>query len=102
VNPQLLPATTRGDADPWDQAIYAFLVEKGSRSGSRPTVESYGRLLWPLFRRLGKAPDQVTPGDVLAWAHGIGLSGRTPSATTVGARLACLSSFYRFLSGCAW
>jgi len=34
---------------------------------------------------------------VLAWVHGIGKSGRTPSATTVGARIACLSSFYRFL-----
>jgi site-specific recombinase XerD len=96
MNPQLLPATTGGDANPWEQALYAFLVEKRSRSGSTRTVESYSRMLWPLFRRLGKTPDQVTAPDVLAWAHGIGLSGRTPSATTVGARIACLSSFYRF------
>jgi len=34
---------------------------------------------------------------VLSWSHGIGLSGRTPSATTVGARIACLSSYFRFL-----
>jgi integrase/recombinase XerC len=54
-------------------------------------------MLWPLFRDLGKTPDQVKPADVLAWVHGIGRSGRTPSATTVGARIACLSSFYRFL-----
>jgi integrase/recombinase XerC len=33
---------------------------------------------------------------VLAYAHGIGASGRVPSSTTVGARIACLSSFYRF------
>jgi site-specific recombinase XerD len=33
----------------------------------------------------------------MGWAHGIGLSGRVPSSTTVGARIACLSSFYRFL-----
>jgi len=39
----------------------------------------------------------VKPADVLAFVHGIGKSGRTPSATTVGARIACLSSFYRFL-----
>jgi hypothetical protein len=39
----------------------------------------------------------VTPGHVLAWAHGIGLSGREPSSATVGARIACLSSYYRFL-----
>ena len=70
---------------------------KGNRSGSRRTVEGYGRMLWPFFRALGKTPDQVTPADVLSWSHGIGLSGRTPSATTVGARIACLSSYFRFL-----
>jgi site-specific recombinase XerD len=74
----------------------AFLAEKLRRSGSRRTVESYSRMLFPLFARLGKTPDQVTAPDVLAWAHGIGLSGRVPSSTTVGARIACLSSFYRF------
>ncbi|HKZ90861.1 MAG TPA: tyrosine-type recombinase/integrase [Candidatus Limnocylindrales bacterium] len=42
-------------------------------------------------------PDQVRPADVLAYAHGIGLSGKPPSAVTIGARIACLSSFCRFL-----
>ncbi|MGC8635376.1 MAG: site-specific integrase, partial [Candidatus Limnocylindrales bacterium] len=96
TSPRLLPAAS-GDADPWHQALYAFLVEKGARSGSRRTVEGYGRMLWPLFAELGTTPDQVAPGDVLAWAHGVGKSGRTPSAVTIGARIACLSSFYRFL-----
>jgi integrase/recombinase XerC len=77
--------------------LYAFLIEKGNRSGSKRTVESYGRMLWPFFADLGKTPDRVLPTDVLAWVHGIGRSGRTPSATTIGARIACLSSFYRFL-----
>jgi integrase/recombinase XerC len=54
-------------------------------------------MLWPLFADLGKTPERVKPADVLAWVHGIGRSGRTPSPTTVGARIACLSSFYRFL-----
>ncbi len=94
---QPLPALTSGDPSAWDQALYAFLVEKGNRSGSRRTVESYSRMLWPFFADLGKTPDGVKPADVLAWVHGIGKSGRTPSATTVGARIACLSSFYRFL-----
>jgi integrase/recombinase XerC len=94
---QPLPALTSGDPSVWDQALYAFLVEKGNRSGSRRTVESYGRMLWPFFADLAKTPDRVKPADVLAWVHGIGKSGRTPSATTVGARIACLSSFYRFL-----
>jgi integrase/recombinase XerC len=93
---RLLPAAS-ADAAPWDQALLAFLVEKGARSGSRRTVEGYGRMLWPFFADLAKTPDRVTPADVLAWAHGIGKSGRTPSATTIGARLACLSSYFRFL-----
>ncbi len=94
---QPLPALTSGDPSAWDQALYAFLVEKGNRSGSKRTVESYSRMLWPFFADLGKTPDRVKPADVLAFVHGIGKSGRTPSATTVGARIACLSSFYRFL-----
>ena len=94
---QPLPALAGGDPSTWDQALYGFLVEKGNRSGSRRTVESYSRMLWPLFADLGKTPDRVKPADVLAFVHGIGKSGRTPSSTTVGARIACLSSFYRFL-----
>ena len=94
---QPLPALTSGDPSAWDQALYAFLVEKGNRSGSRRTVESYGRMLWPFFGDLGKTPDRVKPADVLAFVHGIGKSGRTPSATTGGARIACLSSYFRFL-----
>ena len=81
----------------WERALYAFLAEKERRSGSRRTVESYSRMLQDFFGRLGKSPDQVRSPEVLAWAHGIGLSGREPSAVTVGARIACLSSFYRFL-----
>ena len=96
VTPPLLPASVSGDGSAWDQALYAFLVEKGNRSGSRRTVEGNSRMLWPFFAHLGKTPDRVTSADVLAYAHGIGTSGRTPSGTTVGARIACLSSFYRF------
>jgi hypothetical protein len=94
---QPLPALTSGDPSAWDQALYAFLVEKGNRSGSKRTVESYSRMLWPFFAERSMTPDRVKPADVLAWVHGIGRSGRTPSSTTIGARIACLSSFYRFL-----
>ncbi len=90
-----LPALQSGDPSAWDQALYAFLVEKGNRSGSRRTVEGYSRMLWPFLN--GRTPDRVKPAEVLAYAHGIGLSGRTPSSATIGARIACLSSFYRFL-----
>jgi hypothetical protein len=95
VNPHPLPALAAGDPGVWDQALYAFLVEKGNRSGSARTVESYSRMLWPFFH--GRTPDVIRPPDVLAYAHGIGASGRPPSSTTIGARIACLSSFYRFL-----
>ena len=92
--PLSLPALPSGTPTAWEEAIYAFLVEKRSRSGSTRTVESYARMLWPFFRVT--TPDQVRSADVLAYAHGIGASGRVPSSTTVGARIACLSSFYRF------
>src|SRR5438132_5987527 len=95
MNQLLLPARA-GDPDPWDEVLMAFLAEKLRRSGSMRTVQGYSRMLFPLFGRLGKTPDQVTSPDVLSWAHGIGLSGRVPSSATVGARIACLSSFYRF------
>ena len=74
----------------------AFLAEKERRSGSRRTVEGYARMLWPFLGSVG-SPERVTPAHVLAWAHGIGLSGREPASATVGARIACLSSYFRFL-----
>src|SRR5438034_2931013 len=86
-----------GEIDQWDQALYAFLAEKERRSGSRRTVESYSRMLQHFFGLVAKTPERVTSPEVFGWAHGIGLSGREPSSITIGARLACLSSFYRFL-----
>lgn len=93
--PLLLPARSSDEISSWDRALYAFLVEKGDRSGSRRTVESYGRMLWPFFA--ATTPERVTPAEVLAYAHGVGHSGRKPSPATVGARIACLSSYFRFL-----
>src|SRR4051794_31877327 len=84
------------DLTKWEEASYAFLAEKQRRSGSMRTVQSYSRMLRHFFSN-GKTPDQVTSQEVFGWAHGIGLSGRTPSSVTVGARIGCLSSFYRFL-----
>lgn len=96
MNPQLLPAQLRDDVPAWAQTVVAFLAEKERRSGSQRTVEGYARMLWPFLGRIG-SPDRVTPAHVLAWAHGIGPSGREPSSATVGARIACLSSYFRFL-----
>ena len=81
----------------WEKAIYAFLAEKERRSGSMRTVDAYTRTLQRFFGTMGKTPEQITPPDVFGFAHGIGPSGREPAAITIGARLACISSFYRFL-----
>jgi site-specific recombinase XerD len=81
----------------WQRAFYAFLAEKEQRSGSRRTVEGYSRMLQDFFGRSGKQPDNVTSQDIFIYAHGSGLSGKQPSAITIGARIACISSFFRFL-----
>jgi hypothetical protein len=80
-----LPATAPDDVQAWQQTVVAFLAEKERRSGSRRTVESYARMLWPLLTRVG-SPDLVTPAHVLAWAYGIGASGREPSSANDTAR----------------
>jgi site-specific recombinase XerD len=84
-------------AEGWERSLMAFLAEKQRRSGSRRTPESYSRMLQHFFGRLRKPPDQVKSQEVFAWAHGKGLSGKEPAAVTIGARMACLSSFYKFL-----
>src|SRR5437870_6055128 len=96
MRPQLLPAVAPDDVPAWQQTVVAFLAEKERRSGSRRTVEGYARMLWPFLSSVG-SPERVTPAHVLAWSHGIGASGREPSSATVGARIACLSSYFRFL-----
>ena len=81
----------------WERTLYAFLVEKERRSGSYRTVEGYSRMLQDFFERVRKSPDEVTAQEVFVWAHGKGVSGKHPSPVTIGASMACLSSFYRFL-----
>jgi len=85
------------NATGWQRSFYAFLAEKEQHSGSRRTVEGYSRMLQDFFGRLGKELDHVTAQDVFIYAHSPGLSGKKPSALTIGARISCLSSFYRFL-----
>jgi site-specific recombinase XerD len=92
-----IPAHFDESPSGWERALYAFLAEKERRSGSKRTVQSYSRMLQEFFGRVGKTPDQVTSHDVFAYSHGIGRSRREPSSVTVGARAACISSFYRFL-----
>ncbi len=51
MNPQLLPVASSGDPSAWEEAIYAFLVERGNRSGSSRTVEGHARMLSPNLTR---------------------------------------------------
>jgi site-specific recombinase XerD len=94
---QQITAQDESPAAGWERTLYAFLAEKERRSGSHRTVQSYSRMLRDFFGRSGKTPDKVTSQDVFTWAYGTGLSGKEPGSVTIGARLACLSSFYRFL-----
>ena len=94
---QTLPTVFSGTNTGWQGSLYAFLAEKQRRSGSNRTPDSYYRTLRHFFGSLQKAPDQVSPRDVFSFAHSVGLSGREPSPVTVGARLSCISSFFKFL-----
>jgi integrase/recombinase XerC len=89
--------TFSNTAEGWQRSLYAFLAEKEQRSGSLRTVEGYSRMLQDFFGRSGKQPDKVTSQDIFVYAHNPGLSGKQPSALTIGARIACISSFFRFL-----
>ena len=97
MNSSTVYLTPPSDPSAWQQALYAFLAEKHRRSGSMRTVQSYSRMLQDFFGRAHRTPDQVTSPDVLSWAHGRGLSDREPGSITIGARIACVSSFYKFL-----
>jgi integrase len=75
----------------------AFLTEKEKRSGSRATVEAYGRTLARFSQAVNKAPALVTPDEVFSFAYSWGPSGKEPSAASVNLRLAALSSLFQFL-----
>jgi site-specific recombinase XerD len=95
MNIQLL--TYAGEVTDWQQTLYASLAEKHRRLELCRTVESYARMLQHFFGFLGKQPNEVTSRDVFSYDHNTGLSGKHPSAITIGSRIACISSFYRFL-----
>ena len=89
--------TLGNSASGWDRSLYAFLAEKQQRSGSMRTVNAYAGMLRDFFGRAGKTPEAIGPREAFAWAYGVGLSGKQPSPTTINARIACLSSYFRFL-----
>ena len=80
--------TSDASASRWDRSLYAFPAEKQQRSGSMRTVNAYAGMLRDFFGRAGKTLDAVRATDAFAWAYGVGTSGKQPSSTTVGARIA--------------
>lgn len=54
-------------------------------------------MLAQFFGTLRRTPDEVSSQDVFSYAHGVGLSGGKPSAVTIGARMAAVSSYFKFL-----
>ena len=54
-------------------------------------------MLRDFFGRTGRTPDAAGPRDAFAWAYGVGLSGKQPGPATINARVACVSSYYRFM-----
>ena len=95
---QTLPTVFSGSSSVWEGCLYAFLAEKQRRSGSNRTPDSYYRTLRLFFGSLQKSPRS-------SLASGMSSASLTPSASqvvnhppvTVGARLACISSFFKFL-----
>ena len=93
-----LPTVFSGTNTGWEGSLYAFLAEKQRRSGSNRTPDSYYRTLRHFFGSLHKSPDQVTPRRTSSPSPmASAFSGREPSPVTVGARLSCISSFFKFL-----
>ena len=78
----------------WRSVALAFLVEKGARSGSRATVETYGRQLCRYLGSVG-TPEAAQPLDVLRFVHAPTAGGR-PSPATASLRLAVVFGFYDF------
>ena len=71
----------------WQRAFYAFLAEKRAALRFPPEIEGYSRILQDFFGRSGKQSDNMNSQDIFVHAHSPGLSGKQPSAITIGALL---------------
>ena len=80
----------------WDAVALAYLAEVEQRTGSVRTPGEYGRYLARFLAGVDD-PAAATPVQVHAFAYGPGPSGRAPSPSTVGVRLAALRGFFDFV-----
>ena len=92
---------------PWGRCFVHFFRHLYSRSQSRCSVQNYYSTLHTFFAQSAnggppKSPEAYTREDVLAYLYspltGIRNRGKQPSPGTINARLAHISSFYRFAS----
>jgi integrase/recombinase XerD len=81
-----------------NEVIEAFL-ERLDRAGSRRTVYEYRRVIERFSLEVGD-PDAATVLEVQRFTYGVGPSGRLPSPSTIGVRLAALSSLFEFGVDC--
>jgi len=79
----------------WQAVALGFLAEKAGRSGSRRTVETYGRTIRRFLACVGD-PAAATPFDVHRFAYGLSDDGSPPSPSTVAVRLAAVGGLYNF------
>ena len=72
MKPQLLPAQLRDEAPAWTQTVVAFLAEKERCSGSRRTVEGWGRL--DAEERVAREPVEtrrLTPPEIVDYTRSL-------------------------------
>ncbi len=84
----------------WQQAAAAFLQDIYERSHSIKSYRLYRGMLCGFFRLVQKSPDACTRNDVQAFMRSSctspGSRGRAPTVATRNARLAILSSLWKF------
>lgn len=79
----------------WRAVAGAYLAEVHRRTGSARTPQEYARYLERFLSGMDD-PADATPAQLHAFAYGPGVSGKLPSSSTVGVRLAALRGFYDF------
>lgn len=80
---------------PWKAVAGAYLTEVEQRTGSTRTPQEYARYIERFLAGIDD-PAQATPPQLHTFAYGPGPSGKLPSSSTVGVRLAALRGFYDF------
>jgi len=92
--PRDLESTSPHDPT-WSLVIGAFLQERGSRTGSRRTVETYARIVRRFLRTIAD-PAAATPFDVHCFVHAATQDARPPAPSTILTRLAAVGGLYEF------